>query len=210
MRIIYRILLFIVRLTFGTVYPTRQVGREKIPQGSAVICANHSGYADPLLMLLGMDLPSMPCFMAKAELLRVPVLGAFLKAFNVFGVARGKSDRGAMSHADEKLRQGDKVIIYPQGTRVHPGQFVRAKSGAVRLAVENNVPVLPVYVPEKKRVFRRNLIVIGEPYYVRCSDGDPAELRRAAAEIMDKIFALGESTGQKRLSAASEGEVSGE
>ena len=71
MRIIYRILLFIVRLTFGTVYPTRQVGREKIPQGSAVICANHSGYADPLLMLLGMDLPSMPCFMAKAELLRV-------------------------------------------------------------------------------------------------------------------------------------------
>jgi len=203
MRILYRVLLFILRVTFGTVFPTRQKGRENIPEGPVIICSNHSGYADPLLMLLALDLQEMPGFMAKKELLEVPILGPFLRAFNVFGVDRGHSDLAAMVHALEQLRAGKKIAIFPQGTRVRSGQYVRPRSGAVRIALETGLPVLPMYVPEKKRVFRKNLVVIGEPYRLPGSrDAEPAEARALARDLMDRIFALGESSGQPRLSAA--------
>ena len=68
--------------------------------------------------------------MAKAELLRAPVLGGFLRRMGVVPVRRGESDLGAVRAALTALKRGQKLVIFPEGTRVTDGAELAGKTGA--------------------------------------------------------------------------------
>ena len=82
-------------------------------------------------------------------------------------------------------------MIFPEGTRVHGTDSVRPKSGAVRMADRADVPVVPVYLPRDKKLFRKIRVVIGEPYHVHREPGKTYD--DLAEELMEKIWALGET-----------------
>ena len=86
-------------------------------------------------------------------------------------------------------------MIFPEGTRVKPGREVKAKCGAIQLASECGVPILPMYLTKDKKLFRPIQAVIGRPY-----DPIPAgeirsreEMKVLAAELMENIYQMGEN-----------------
>lgn len=169
-------------------YPLRFRGRENIPDGPAVVCGNHSNMIDPILVAASFGKQTFMHFMAKQELRSVPVVGWALEKAGVCFVNRGQSDIGAMRSMMKFLRRGEKIFIFPEGTRVDEDNAVDAKTGAVRLASRLHVPIVPVYIPRRKRLFSRVEIIIGEPYSVEGSNHN--EYEALADGIMERIYEL--------------------
>ena len=169
-------------------WPYRFTGREIIPEGGAVICANHSSFIDPILVGLAFGKKHFLHFMAKAELFKVPVLGWIMRKAGAFGVNRGSNDISAVRTAMKYLKAGEKVLIFPEGTRVSEDDAVEARTGAIRLASKLRVPIVPVHVPRVKKLFSRVHIHIGEPYYVE--NADHSSFERLSGELMRRISSL--------------------
>ena len=199
MRTFYAVIYAIVFPFFNLVHPNRTIGREHIPEGGALVCSNHTALSDPVFLAFALQRKNQIRPMAKAELLRIPFLGWILKHIGVFGVERGKSDVAAIKHAMKLLKEGEKVLLFPEGHRLHQGQAGQGegKNGAAMLAVRCGVPILPIYVPEKKHWFRKTTIVIGEPYHPQVSSrkGTMEEYDAITADLMERIRALGEQAG---------------
>ena len=193
MTFVYKFLLCLVRVFLFFVHPVFRVrGKENIPEGRAVICCNHSGLADPLWLLFGLWLPQMPVIMAKKEAMDVPVLGAFLRSVKVIGVDRGNSDVNAIKAALKALRANEKMILFPEGTRMKHGKTVQPKTGAAMLASRTDTPLLPVYLTRKRSLFSPMTMVIGKPFYVQ-TEGAKAtapELHAATDRLMNEIYAM--------------------
>ena len=118
MRMFYAVIYTIIWPFFNLVHPHRAIGRERIPEGGVLVCGNHTSLSDPLFLAFAFHKKYQLRPMAKAELLRVPFIGWILKRVGVFGVERGKSDVGAIKQAMKYLKEGEKVLLYPEGTRV--------------------------------------------------------------------------------------------
>ena len=186
----------IVWFFFNLVHPSKIIGREKVPEGPCLLCGNHTRYSDPVFIVLAMGRKDHPCIMAKAELMRYPVLGWILKKIGAFGVDRGKSDVKAIKEALRVLKDGHKLLLFPEGTRFRDGESQGAKTGAAMLALRTGVPVVPIWIPAKKNWFRRTPVVFGEPYYPeKPADGKPTpdDYRRVADDLLARIMALGEN-----------------
>ena len=193
---IYHLLVVIVRVVMFFWHPVfRVVGRENaIKDGRAMICANHSGMADPIWIIFALRLGHVPRIMAKKEVMDVPFLGGLLRYFGVFGVDRGAADITAIKTGLRCLHDEQQLLIFPEGTRVKSGQKVSPKRGAVMLAARAQAPIIPVYLTAKRYPFSPLTCVIGEPYLIeskdkRMSDG---ELQCLSEELMKKIYGLGE------------------
>ena len=196
MRTFYNVIYMIVFPFFNLVHPGRAIGRENIPEGGVLVCGNHTAMSDPLFLAFAFRHKNQLRPMAKAELLRVPFIGWILRHVGVFGVERGKSDVGAIKQAMKYLKEGEKLLLYPEGHRIHEsrGEQGEAKNGAAMLAVRCGVPILPVYVPEGKPWFRKTTVVIGKPYMPQVSSrkGTAEEYDAITADLMERIHKLGE------------------
>jgi len=169
-------------------YPHTYYGRENVPEGACIICAPHSNALDPILVSLALGRRHYVRHLAKAETAKVPFLNWIMKKCGSIFVRRGESDIEAFKQCMRALKAGEKLMIFPEGTRVHGNDMVPPKNGAVRLAAKLHVPILPVYITRDKKLFRHMDVVIGEPYYVEASAH--ADYNALAQDGMDRIWAL--------------------
>lgn len=124
----------------------------KLPNtGPFILSPNHYSEIDPVAMGAAVwHLGRLPRFMAKASLFKVPVLGWLLKGSGQIPVERQGRSRGTdanpMGAASELIRREAGVVVYPEGTLTRdPGLWpMRGKSGAVRLALESGIPLIPM------------------------------------------------------------------
>ena len=93
------------------------------------------------------------CGWDKIQLIRVPVIGWLLGKAGIFGVDRGHADMHAAKTALRCLKEGHKLLIFPEGTRVEEGENVDAKAGAAMFATRTGVPIVPTYIPAQKHWF---------------------------------------------------------
>ena len=193
---IYKILFVIVRVAMFFYHPVfRVVGRENIPrQGRFLICPNHRGMADPVWVIFALRLGHIPRIMAKIEVMKVPVLGWFLRKMGVFGVNRDGADITAIKTGLRCLKDDQQLMLFPEGTRVKPGQHVAPKAGAILLAHRTDSPILPVYLTTRRYPFSPMTCVIGKPYEPDFGGCAPTEeqLQREANRLMDQIYEMGE------------------
>lgn len=184
-----------IRGIAGTLYRYRVVGAEKVPlTGGVIIAANHISNLDP--PLLGIGVPRPISYMAKKELFAMPVLKQILPLVNAFPVDRQAGGTAAIRASLRMLKEGRCVGIFPEGGRNVSGTN-EEKAGAAFLAAASGAPVVPAAIvgTRKLRPFGRVTVVFGDPMRVernRQSDGD--DLEKGAAEIMQRIRALEEST----------------
>ena len=176
-------------------YPMKFIGKENIPEGGALVCANHSSAVDPFFLAFALGRNRQIRAMAKESLLNIFFIGKVLKLVGTFGVRRGASDIHAVKYALEELKKGEYVVLFPEGTRVKSREEGDPKTGAAMLACRTGVNVLPVYIPMKKRPFRINRVYIGTPYKMQRPDGKRAtskDYETFTRELMDKIYDLGD------------------
>lgn len=192
-KVVYAVLWVLMKLLF----PWKVTGQEKLPkEGGFVLCGNHTSFLDPIFVLLAAGRKRQVRVMAKVELFETPVLGWILKWLEMIPVKRGMSDITAVKEGLRVLRGGAPLLIFPEGTRVKEGEEVDAHLGAVVIAARAGVPVVPVYITTKKRIFRKNQVVFGEPYALEFAGRKPTheESQRLTGELMGRIHALGENT----------------
>ena len=178
-------------------YRLRARGLEHIPEGGFVLAANHTSNFDPWPL----GIPFLPRrqlrFMAKAELFN-PVLAPILRAGGAFKVRRGEGDIDAMSTATDLARDGEIVVMFPEGTRQKKGlrkKFeARPHTGAARIALTAGVPLVPAAISGTDRLSRLGplRVAYGEP--IDLSDLRELDTKRAATiateRLMSKIEAL--------------------
>lgn len=122
--------------------PSRGYGAERVPAaGGGVIAANHLSAIDP--PLVGMLCPRTIYYMAKVELLAMPVIGEALMWTGAFPVRRGEGDRDSVRLARDLVREGHMVGIFLEGTRQPFGYPGELRPGAFMIALHENVPVVP-------------------------------------------------------------------
>lgn len=174
----------------------RVMGRENIPEGPCVICSNHAGMADPIWTILALRQPFFFRIMAKDQLMHIPVLKYVFRWIGMIGVKRGENDISAVKAALKALKNGEKLLIYPEGTRVPQGR-IQGKTGAAMLAVRSGCPVLPIYIQRRRHPFSSLKMVIGAPYYLREAGArvTPEELQTLTDELLERIYAQGENIG---------------
>ncbi len=173
-------------------FRVKEEGMEKLPEGAVLLCANHSSYVDPMLVGYLIFPTYNPRFVGKAELRNVPALGWYLEKMGLIFLHRGKSDLKAIREILRSLKDGEKVLIFPEGTRIKGDEYGDAKTGPAMLALRTGAPLMPVYIPGKKRVFHRNVVIFGEPYHPqRTQEGSAQEdYERIAEDLMARIRAL--------------------
>ena len=142
------------RLLFSMAMRMDVQGLEHLPgQGPVVVAANHVTNFDPFPMQFALPRPVF--FMGKAELFRFFVLDAVLRQLGAFPVYRGEKDQWALAHAARVLRHGQTLGMFPEGTRSQGKGLGVAKTGAARLAIEANCPLVPMAITGTDRFFRR-------------------------------------------------------
>ena len=118
-------------------------GAENIPQvGACILASNHLSNFDVIPMQLAIKRPLF--FMGKAELFKNSFLSWFFRQMGGFPVQRGANDQWALSHAREVIGRGLILAMFPEGTRSRGKGLSVAKTGAARLAIEKNIPIIPL------------------------------------------------------------------
>lgn len=199
-KILYRIYYWILFLYFHLFYRFHIYNREKVGEGPVLICANHSSMADPVMIAVGMKNSrgyNQPKFLAKSELSHVPVLNSLINIFIVY-VRRGESDIAAVKQSIAHLKDGGKLIVFPEGTRIKEGQSGDVKTGVIMMSMRSGAPLQPVYITEcRKPPFCRKRInvVFGDPYRPVKNQGESSSeaYKREAQVLMDRIHALGKT-----------------
>lgn len=192
-------------------------GKEHLPKGGYILVGNHLSYLDPLSFAYSVyiHMKRVPHYLAKEALFRIPIIGKLLPKVGQIPVYRGtKQNDEPLRAAKEFLKAGQVVVIFPEGTLTRdPDQWpMRGKSGAIRLAAELGLPIVPCgqWGVEKvlgnySKKFRPNpfhtvRVKIGEPiYFEKFKDNSPSakELAEATDLVMHKIAAIvGELRGE--------------
>ena len=207
---IWRLLATLVIPLMGILSKITIVDGDKVPASGAFILApNHYSEIDPLVIGVAMwKVGRMPRFLAKASLFKVPVLGALMRASKQVPVERAGAVRSAdpLATARRITEHGLAVIIYPEGSLTRDPDYwpMRGKFGAVRMALDAGIPIIPVahwgaqlVLPRygKLSFFPRKKIVVryGDPVDLQPFRGKPintALLAKATNVVMNDITAL--------------------
>lgn len=118
-------------------------GQENLPEGPAVVLANHQSFWDNMIMPV---IFPMQTWVVKRELFNFPIFGLGLKVVDPIAVDRTKNSsvNQILDDGTKKLKQGLWVVIFPESTRLRPGQTVPFKASGAKLAHITGVPIVPV------------------------------------------------------------------
>lgn len=185
------------RPTIGTavkiVAPMRVYGAERVPlAGGLVVAANHFSWIDP--PVLGAASPRTLYYLAKVEAHRVPGLGGLMRSFGAFSVRRGESDRDAVRMMRQIVRDGNALGMFVEGTRQRSGVPGRVQPGAAMVAINEEVPLIPVALHGSQSWRLGNFAPVsvawGQPMTFEGLPRGGKGYKEASLEIEREIYAL--------------------
>ena len=119
-------------------------GRQHIPgHGPFLIACHHSSYLDPVS--IGVVMPGFISYLAREDIFRPPLKWVIEHLF-VYPISRDSGDIKALRIAQDLLKKGHRVLLFPEGTRSDTGRVKTFKAGVGLIALRTQVPVLPVYI----------------------------------------------------------------
>lgn len=190
---------YVMGLITRILHPVTVEGMEKLPQHGVLLCANHSSNWDPLI--IGLNLPKNYRLhaMAKAELFENPFLNWLFRKLGAFPVSRGSSDIQSVKTAIQVIKNGDNLLIFPEGTVIRNGIGYtdglppHAKGGAAMIGVRTGAVLVPVFVDGEKKPFHRTRLIFGDPYepVYTGRHGTAEEMQKIADDLLAASYALG-------------------
>lgn len=192
------IIFVILRVLLRVLGRLTSSGESNVPAtGPVIYCPNHLSDSDPPTVFV--SLPRRAWFVAKEELLTIPVVGWVLAHGHVIFIKRDSADRKALRQCEQVLRRGEPLVIFPEGRCAQEGRLLPIQPGAAMLALRTNTPIVPVGLRHTNQVlpygklrprFSRNPVTVrfGSPI-------DPADFQH-----LPKAQALSAIT--QRLEAA--------
>jgi 1-acyl-sn-glycerol-3-phosphate acyltransferase len=163
--ILWRLIRVVVRIIFAIIFDVHTVGRQNVPEtGPLIIASNHLSWID--VILIPAFLKRRVVYMAKEEAFKARG-GWIVRFFGAFPVKRGEADRQSLRTAEEQLKAGRILCIFPEGTRSKIHKLGQAHAGMGMIALRSGAPVLPVVIYGSENSFKkfrpRITIIFGEP-----------------------------------------------
>lgn len=141
--------------------PTGQKYTDHI-QGGAVLAVNHTSFSDPFLVGVTVWYRRL-YFLAAEAVMQGKLRTWLLKGVGAIRIDRNCADIEAIRNCVNVLKKGHLIAIFPQGGITHDDQITAIKSGAVLIALQAGVPIIPMHIFPKKHFFSRRVTVIGNP-----------------------------------------------
>jgi len=192
-----------LKALFKICFRLKIVGAENCPRrGPLIIAPNHTSFLDPLIA--GFAVPRPVSFMARESLFRNRIFGKIISSVNAFPLKREGADPGAMRTAIGKLRKGNAVLIFPEGTRSKDGNLGAPKAGIGFLSAMSGAKILPCYIqgsagalPKGAVIprFKKITVYVGKPLQFGTGVSDKDSYMRVAAEVMKSISELKNNSG---------------
>ncbi|HEX4204149.1 MAG TPA: lysophospholipid acyltransferase family protein [Ktedonobacteraceae bacterium] len=152
-RVLYDILRWIAIFVLSIAARVHLRTRYHIPRhGPYIVASNHLSWTD--IPLVPMYMPGKVVYMAKEEAFTSKI-GWLVRFLGAFPVKRGEGDRQALRAADEQLKRGKVLVIFPEGTRSKTHTLGKAHAGLAMIALRAGVPVLPVAIWGSEQVFKK-------------------------------------------------------
>lgn len=174
------------------IHPFKLIGKNKVRDGACVLVGNHYRLWD--IVHMACTTKERVHFITKQELYKSKFLAFLCNKVEAIPVSRDGQDAKAIMSALRYLKKGEKISMFPEGTRNRTdAELLPLKGGAALFAIKARVPVYPVVSIGKTRYFRRTPIIVGDPidlsefYEMRMTAEDYA---RAENIIREKILAI--------------------
>ena len=144
-------------------YPFKIIGKDKVQPGACVIAANHYRLWD--IVHVAYTTKDRVHFIAKSELYDSKFLANLCRTIEAIPVSRDGQDAKAVITALRYLKKGEKIAIFPEGTRNKTdAELLPLKGGAALFAIKGKVPVYPVMSLHKQKLFRRTKVIVGDGF----------------------------------------------
>ena len=190
----YAIVVTLAWVIWHLVFAIKVVGRENLPKDGRgfVLAPNHISAIDPVFVVIARFWGRRMLVMAKEELMHVnPFITWFFNHVGVVGVERGKGDTATIDGVIQQGREGQGLLIFPEGTRSKTGEPGRLKSGAFVVASAAGADMVPcriIYSRGQMKLFSRVQVCFGKP--IPAAELDLGEVRSAAKLRQNKQLLL--------------------
>ena len=193
-------LIFIVAMLISRLlHPVTVQGLERLPRHGALLIANHASNWDPILLATALPRDYRLRVMGKEELFRNPIVAWAIRVGGAFPVNRGGADIQAVKTAMQSIKDGQNLLIFPEGTVIRngigkaDGLPAHAHSGAAVIGVRSGATFVPVFMDGEKKLFHRTRIIIGQPYTPLYTGrrGTAEEMQTIADDLLREAYALG-------------------
>lgn len=151
--------------------PTKVINKQNFPKRKEkkgfVVSANH--YSNFDVILFDLKFKRKIYYLAKKELFTHKLFGWLLKKLGAIKIDRqAETDVSAFKNSLKVLKENKPLGVFPEGTRnktADTANMLEAKSGAVVFASKAGVPIIPIAIYRRPKLFRINKILVGEPFY---------------------------------------------
>ena len=182
----YRFARFTFGMFFRIWFRWKVLHRERVPaKGGVILASNHVSYLDPVYVVSALE--RMVVGLARESAFNVPLGGRILRSWRVIPVDQSGTGRGLKTFLS-RLRSGDAVIMYPEGTRSPTGQIRAPQPGIGLIIIKSTAPVVPINLFGAYEAYARHHW-LPRPYQVQIKFGEPldfADLRAEAKQTKDK------------------------
>ncbi len=170
----------------NSLFPSKIYGKENLPDGACVIVSNHFSVVD-CVHYLNIS-KNRPYFLAKKEICEGKFNNKLFTSFGAIPIDRNKPDMKAMLSAMRVLKDGERLVIFPEGTRNKTGttELQELKGGAGLFAVRTKTPIVPAMILKKSKLFRKTKILVGKPFEL--SEFYDKKLTDQDISVMDGII----------------------
>lgn len=175
----------LITLSYKFTYRIKIKGKENIPKGGCLVCANHHGLNDVLFLMLSIGPKHEFSGMGKKELYEHKFLGPLLTLLGSFPVNREGNDLKAIKLSLKALKDGKKLIIFPEGTRTK-SSGKKAKAGIGLISAKSGCDILPVYIDNAPKLFSKVSITILP--VIKCANRED-DMLDYSQNVLDTIFA---------------------
>lgn len=137
---------------------------KKILRGGAIVASNHTSFKDPFIV--GITFWYRRLFFLVAEVvMKGRIRPVLLRGIGAIKVERSIADIEAIKNSVKTLKEGHVLAVFPQGGIVKDDDINSIKSGAVLIALQAGVPIVPMHICPKKHWYERQTVVVGETVY---------------------------------------------